>query len=101
MISAKASGSGEYIGAGPFAAAAQSLWSTVPVPSLGIPQGSALVIDTRLALRLHVREGVHVVIGQESDDLVRNMATLLGEGRWAVTVEQPGAAALVHLEAAA
>lgn len=97
LISAK-DDNNAYVGAGPFAAAAQALWNTVPVPVVGMPQGTALVGDTRLGARLHVREGVHVIISDsDADDFTRNRATLLAEGRWALTVDQPNAWAQVHV----
>lgn len=63
---------------------------------LGFP--SPLVGDSRLGRRVLVREGVNVVAGQERDDMTRNRVTLLGEGRLALTVDQPTAWAVVELE---
>jgi hypothetical protein len=84
---------------GPFAAAANSMWNTATVPVPGLADGIALVGDTRLGARVLVREGVNVVAGQESDDLIRNRVTLLGEGRYGLAVDQPSAFCAVDLAA--
>lgn len=91
LMKAKASGSGEYLSAGAFAQAASILWGVDIVPVPGLPQGSALVGDTRLGARALIREGVSVVAGQEADDLTRNLVTLLGEARLGLAVDQPSA----------
>jgi HK97 family phage major capsid protein len=99
ILKQKAEGSGEYIGAGPFAAIADVLWGTATVPVPGLVPGQALVGDSRLGGRVLVREGVNVIAGQEQDDMTRNRVTLLGEGRFGLTVDQPSAWAVVELEA--
>jgi HK97 family phage major capsid protein len=98
MLRAKAEGSGEYLSAGPFVATAEQLWGSTAVPALGVPHGTALAGDTRLGATLLVREGVNVLISDsDQDDFVRNMVTLLAEGRWALAVWQPAAWAKVTL----
>jgi hypothetical protein len=100
ILKEKATGSGEYLNiVGPFAAAASAMWNTTTVPVPGMADGTALVGDTRLGGRVLVREGVSVVAGQESDDLIRNRVTLLGEGRFGLEVDQPSAFCAVDLAA--
>ena len=62
-----------------------------------IPAGQALVGSFAQGAVLWIREAVSVIVGQESDDMIRNMVTLLGEMRAALTVMQPTAFCLVHL----
>jgi hypothetical protein len=99
MLTAKSSGSGEYLGAGPFAETARVLWGTT-VPVVGLAPGMALVGDTRLGTRVLVREGVMVIVSDsDQDDFLRNRATLLGEGRFGLVVETPAAWTAVDLAA--
>jgi HK97 family phage major capsid protein len=100
MLKAKSSGSGDYYSGGPFAATAEALWGTATVPAIGVPQGRAVVGDTRLGCALYVREGVNVIASDsDQDDFVRNRVTLLGEGRWALAIWQPSAFCVVDLAA--
>ncbi len=66
LLKAKTSGSGEYMGAGPFAAMASAIWDTATVPTLGLAPGTALIADTRLLARLYVRSGIRILLGTES-----------------------------------
>ena len=61
------------------------------VPSIALDEGEVLLGDSRIGARLGVRSPVSAVVGQESDDLVRNKVTLLVEGRWAPIVDVPRA----------
>jgi len=100
MLRAKAGGSGEYFSGGPFIAAAERLWGATVVPSTGVPAGTALVGDFTLGATLFVREGVTVIASDsDQDDFLRNVVTLLGEGRFALAVWQPSAFAVVDLAA--
>ena len=79
---------------------AGSPWDKLPpvVQSPALTAGEALVGDSRVGAALGVRQGVTVSVGTESDDLIRNIATVLLEGRWAPMVLQP--AALAHIDLA-
>lgn len=81
---------GEYI-ASPFAATVSQIWNTAFLPSVAVAAGTAIVIDTRLACTLLWREGAHVIVGQESDDMVKNKLTLLVEARASLPVWIPAA----------
>ncbi|MDX6532811.1 MAG: hypothetical protein QOF68_555 [Gaiellales bacterium] len=99
MITAKAEGSGEYVGNGPFGTGARTLWDLPTVPSTAIAPGTALVGDWSQAT-LFVREGAKVrVSDSDQDDFTRNRVTLLGEGRFGLAVWQPAAFAMVDLAA--
>lgn len=97
ILKSKSAGSQEYLGS-PFLAPASSLWSLPMVPCAGVPAGQAIVADTRIALTVLWREGVHILISDsDQDDFVRNRATLLAETRVAVAVWVPSAVAIVDL----
>jgi hypothetical protein len=70
----------------------------LPLISTGaLADGQVLVGDSRVGARLGVRQGIGLVAGQESDDLVRNRVTVLVEGRWTPLVSVPSAFALHDL----
>jgi HK97 family phage major capsid protein len=100
MLTAKASGSGEYHGPGPFGTGARTLWDLPAIPSRAMPVGSALVGDFTNGCTLFVREGVNVIASDsDQDDFVRNKVTLLGEGRFALAVWSAASFATVDLAA--
>jgi HK97 family phage major capsid protein len=100
MVTAKAEGSGEYVGNGPFGTGARTLWDLPSIPSKAIAAGTALVGDWSQCT-LFVREGANVrASDSDQDDFVRNRVTLLGEGRFGLAVWQPAAFAEVALAGA-
>ncbi|MEA2257134.1 MAG: hypothetical protein QOG35_3179 [Solirubrobacteraceae bacterium] len=70
------------------------------VSTEALADGQVVVGDSRVGARLGVRQGVGLVAGQESDDLVRNRVTILVEGRWTPLVSVPSAFAVADLPAA-
>lgn len=98
MLKAKADdGDGQYFSGGPFVAAAERLWNVPALPTTGIPQGKAIVGDLSIGATLFVREGVNVVVSDsDQDDFVKNRATFLGEGRFALAVWEPTAFSVVN-----
>jgi HK97 family phage major capsid protein len=99
MLTAKATGSGQYLAIdSPIGTLPDTLWGLPLVTSTVVPVGQALVGSFAEGAILWIREAVNVVIGMESDDMIRNVVTLLGEMRAALTVIQPTAFALVHLQ---
>lgn len=58
-----------------------------PVEAPGLRDGTGVIGDTN-ALTLIVRDPVGVVVGTESDDLIRNMVTVLAEWRGTLAVRQ-------------
>ena len=97
ILKSKSAGSQEYLGS-PFLAPASSLWSLPMVPCVGVPAGRAIVADTRIALTILWREGIHILVSDsDQDDFVRNRATLLAETRVALAVWVPSAVAIVDL----
>ena len=98
LLTPKASGSGEYLNSeGPFSVVPAQLWGLPLVISTAVSAGVALVGDFSAGCHLWVREGVSVVAGLDSDDFTRNRVTLLGEGRFGVTVNVPSYFTVVHL----
>jgi HK97 family phage major capsid protein len=92
MVVQKASGSGEYVGGGPFINMPQVLWGVPLIPSPAIPINTALVGDFSLGAQLFIREGVNVLLSDsDQDDFIRNRATILGEMRAALAVWRPAA----------
>lgn len=95
---ADSSWKGPYLSVdGPFATPPAALWGVPVVVTPAITSGQVLVGSFSRGAVLFIREAIHVVLGMESDDLVRNKVTLLGELRAAVAVLQPSAFALCHL----
>jgi HK97 family phage major capsid protein len=102
MLKVKATGSGEYMSAGAFAAQAERLWNTPTVPTPAVPVGKALVGDAPRGATVLVREGVQVLVSDsDQDDFIRNVLTILGEGRFSLAVWQPQSFAVVELAAPA
>ena len=100
VLKSKSVGSGEYLGS-PFLAPASSLWSLPMVPAVGIPEGQAIVGDTRIGISVLWREPIHILISDaDQDDWVRNRCTLLAETRVASAVWVPAAFAIVDLTGA-
>ena len=98
MLKKLASGSGERLDSeGAFTTPPSQIWGLPAIVTRVMPQGQLLVASFAQGAILWIREGVHVVVGMESDDMVRNLVTLLGECRAALTVIQPTAFCLVHL----
>jgi hypothetical protein len=60
------------------------------VESTALGTGEVLIGDSRNAA-LGVRQGIAVIVGQESDDMTRNRVTILAEGRWTPLVSVPTA----------
>ena len=81
----------------PFLGLANTLWGRTFVPGVGIPSGTAIVGDTRIGIQVLWREGIHIALGQESDDMVKNRITILAETAVASAVYVPSAWAIVDL----
>jgi len=63
-----------------------------------LSDGQVLVGDSVVGARLGVRQGIRLIVGdQDQDDMLRNRATLLVEGRWAPLVTVPTAFAVHDL----
>jgi hypothetical protein len=67
------------------------------VESTALADDAVLIGDSRIGAALGVRQGVSVVVGQESDDMTRNRCTALSEGRWCPLVAVPSAFAYFTL----
>jgi hypothetical protein len=63
------------------------------VESEALADDKVVVGDSRVAARIGVRQGISLIVGQESDDMTRNRVTVLVEGRWAPLVAVPSATA--------
>jgi hypothetical protein len=74
-------------------------WAVLPpvVQSAALSVGQALAGDSRIAATLGVRQGISLHVGQEQDDMTRNVVTVLVEGRWAPMVRVPSALALIAI----
>lgn len=98
MLKAKAAGSGERLDSdGAFGTPPTQMWGLPLIQSPVVAQGTALVGDWSQGATLWVREGVNVRSSDsDQDDFTKNRMTLLGEGRFALTVERPVCFAEVH-----
>jgi hypothetical protein len=70
------------------------------VSSESLADGEIIVGDSRLAGALGVRQPINVFVGTDQDDVVRNRATILVEGRWAPLVRVASAIAAYTIPAA-
>ena len=97
LMATTTSGSGEFL-APPFAfgAGALTVWGMTLTAAVGIPEGTAIVGDSR-AMTLLISEPAQVLAGTESDDFIRNRLTLLCEVRAALAVWAPTLLCLVKL----
>jgi HK97 family phage major capsid protein len=75
----------------------------VEVEGLEASDGSRylIVMDSRRACALHVREELSVTIGMADDDFIRNKRRLLAEERAAFAIYAPKALAVLETQAAA
>jgi HK97 family phage major capsid protein len=96
---AKATGDGHYFSGGPFEVTPQVLWGVPLVPSVVVPQGTALIGDFALGALLLIREGVNVLLSDsDQDDFIKNRVTMLAEMRAALPVFRPAAFATAALQ---
>jgi HK97 family phage major capsid protein len=88
-----------YIGNGPFnAAGPRTLWGYAVAVDRAIPEGTAVVGDGTMAA-IWDREDANILIDTINDQFIRNMLTILCEGRVALTVFRPAGFAEVTLAA--
>jgi hypothetical protein len=66
ILSAKTSGSGEYLSGGPFSPIPSSIWGVSLIPSPAIASGTGLVGDFRLGAQVFVRSGVVVLMSDSA-----------------------------------
>jgi hypothetical protein len=91
LLKTKTGADNAYV-ASPFLSTARTLWDLAFIPSVAVTQGTAIVIDTARCMTLLFREGAHVVVGLDSDDLTKNRVTLLAECRAMLPIWCPAAA---------
>lgn len=90
---------GAYLGGGPFAFTAPTIWGLALTPSTVIPQETPLVGDSN-GVTLLFREGVNVKTSDsDQDDFVRNRVTILAEARVAAPVWRPASFAIADTTA--
>lgn len=94
IITATASGSGEYLSGAYLAALPENLRGLRVVLSPTITAGKALIVDGSL-IELLVVEDMTVEIGTDADDFTKNLRTVLGELRVIPTFNAVGAARLI------
>jgi HK97 family phage major capsid protein len=100
MLKTKATGTGQRLdSAGAFAGVPSTMWGLPLITSTAITQGNALIGDWSQGATLWVREGVTIrTSDSDQDDFLRNRTTILGEGRFGLSVERPACFAVVHFE---
>ena len=83
---------GRYIFANPTGAAGPLMWGKPVVESLAMAQNQFLVGAFRMAAQIFDREDINVQMSTEDrDNFVKNMVTILAEGRLALAVYRPAA----------
>lgn len=83
---------GRYIFANPTGVAGPVLWGKPVVESLAMTQNAFLAGAFRMAAQIFDREDITVQISTEDrDNFVKNMVTILAEGRLALAVYRPAA----------
>lgn len=98
--SAVTGGSGEYIGGGPFSVTPAQIWGVPLIPSVAIPQGTALVGDFGRGAMLFIRESVNALLSDaDGNDFTQNRVKILAEMRAALAVFRPTAFTTVELAA--
>jgi HK97 family phage major capsid protein len=94
----KASGTGNYLGIGPFATGTGqgTIWGLPAVESEAVPPNTALVGDFRRAV-LFDREETTITVGTANDDFIKNVLRVLAEMRAGFGVLRPAAFVAVTL----
>lgn len=96
---------GHFLGQGfPSADGAPRLWGLRVIESTAVEDSATgerhfIVLDSRRAAELWIREDLSILVGMQNDDLTRNLRTLLAEERAAFGVVAP--AAIAELETVA
>jgi hypothetical protein len=96
-ILARSGGSGELESGSPWTNPGNALYGVPTVQSPAIEADHALIGDSRIAAVWRARSGLNTVVGQESDDLIKNRVTVLVEHRGAPEVRTPSALAYIDV----
>lgn len=91
---------GNYVIGSPRDPGPLELWNTRVVLSAGMPQGTALVLDTAQVALLDREQATVQVSQHDRDNFVTNMVTILAEARAGVAVFAAGAVLKLSLTAA-
>lgn len=91
---------GNYVIGSPRDPGPLELWNTRVVLSAGMPQGTALVLDTAQVALLDREQATVQVSQHDRDNFVTNMVTILAEARAGVAVFAAGAVLKLALAAA-
>jgi HK97 family phage major capsid protein len=98
-LAREGSGTGQFLGAGPFTMTTPRLWGLPVIESEAMPVGTAVVGDFRKAV-LWDREQVNVSItDSHADFFIRNLIAVLAEERVAFGVIRPSAFVEIDLTA--
>lgn len=88
---AKASGTGNYLGGGPFAQGPSTLWGYPTVVSEALPAKTAIVGDFTKAVLWDREQTTVTVSDSHADFFIRNLVAILAEERVAFGVTRPTA----------
>ncbi len=75
---------------------ASSAWGVPVLTTTQIAAGAGLLLDTRKAAYVVVRESFSLKTGNSDDDFVRNLTRFIGEERLNLAVERPGGGVQDH-----
>ncbi len=84
-------GTGQFLGAGPFAMGPRTLWGVPIVESEAIPAGTSIVADWSKAVLWDRQQATVTVSDSHADFFTRNLVAILGEERVAFAVTRPTA----------
>lgn len=90
-------GTGQFLGAGPFAMGPRTLWGVPIVESEAIPAGQAVVADWTKAVLWDRQQATISVSDSHADFFTRNLVAILGEERVAFAVTRPSAFVIAAL----
>lgn len=80
---------GQYLMAPPNQAGPLTLWGMLVTEAEAITENTALVGDFSQGVTLYDRQQAAIRVGTIDDQFVRNMQTILAEGRWSLVVGRP------------
>jgi HK97 family phage major capsid protein len=90
-LAREGAGSGQFLGAGPFALGPRTLWGLPVIESEGIPAGRGLLGDFSKAVLWDREQTTVTMTDSHADFFIRNMVAVLAEERVAFGVTRPTA----------
>lgn len=80
---------GQYLMAPPYLQGPMTVWGMLVTESEAMTENTGVVGDFAQGMTLFDREQSAIRVGLIDDQFIRNMQTILAEGRWALVVQRP------------